>query len=148
MMKTVNKFVVILLLLALSCVASSTELQPFATDGCSEFPNGTPTQQDLWLQCCVAHDRSYWLGGSYAQRQQADDELQSCVAKVGEPEIALLMLAGVRVGGSPYWNTRFRWGYGWPYWSGWWPRGYSEMTDKEKIAVTVLIEQAETEQGE
>jgi len=49
-----------------------------------------------------------------------------CVAHVGEPGIAALMLAGVRVGGSPYWPTRFRWGYGWP-----WPRGYRAPTPAE-----------------
>lgn len=32
------------------------------------------------------------------------------------------MLSGVRVGGSPYWPTKFRWGYGWSY-----PHGYTEV---------------------
>jgi hypothetical protein len=36
------------------------------------------------------------------------------------------MLAGVRIGGTPYLPTRFRWGYGWP-----WPRGYRALTPAE-----------------
>jgi len=48
------------------------------------------------------------------------------VASVGEPEIAKLMLLGVRVGGTPYLPTQFRWGYGWPY-----PRLYGALTEAE-----------------
>lgn len=107
-------------------------LKPFTTDGCSLFPEGTPAQQSLWLNCCVAHDRAYWLGGSYEARQTADDALAACVAEVGEPEIALLMLKGVRAGGSPFWPTAFRWGYGWPYLEGWKPRGYKMPDANEK----------------
>jgi hypothetical protein len=40
------------------------------------------------------------------------------------------MLAGVRVGGSPFWPTQFRWGYGWPY-----PHFYRELTEAEKAQV-------------
>src|SRR5690606_15820021 len=101
-------------------------LQPFTSDGCSSFPEGTPSQNDLWLACCTAHDLAYWKGGSYTERLQADEALQACVAQVGEPEIALLMLAGVRVGGSPFFPTPFRWGYGWPY-----PRKYAPLTEEE-----------------
>jgi hypothetical protein len=42
----------------------------------------------------------------------ADNRLKECVAGVGEPAIAQLMMAGVRVGGTPYLPTEFRWGYG------------------------------------
>ena len=79
------------------------------------------------MACCVEHDKSYWLGGTYHDRLQADYRLQECVAKVGEPEIAVLMLAGVRVGGSPFFPTKFRWGYGWPY-----GRGYQKLSKEEK----------------
>jgi hypothetical protein len=102
------------------------ELKPFTSDGCSAFPDGTFTQKELWLSCCTAHDYSYWQGGTYTQRKEADKALQSCVAAVGEPEIATLMLAGVRVGGSPFWPTRFRWSYGWSY-----PRFYGELSEEE-----------------
>jgi hypothetical protein len=118
-----------MLVVVVSCATSGT-IRPFTTDGCSRFPDGTPTQQTLWLACCTAHDRAYWQGGTYQERYQADLVLRRCVAKVGEPGIAALMLAGVRVGGSPLWPTRFRWGYGWP-----WPRGYGALTPEERAQV-------------
>jgi len=106
--------------------ASASEITPFTSDGCSAFPDGTMEQQDLWLHCCTDHDFAYWKGGTYQDRLKADEELKACVAAVGETDIAALMLAGVRVGGTPYLPTRFRWGYGWPYF-----RGYEEPTEAE-----------------
>lgn len=108
-------------------------LQPFTTDGCSRFPDGTPAQNDLWLDCCIAHDAAYWKGGTYQERVEADQALQTCVAKVGQPKIAALMRAGVRAGGSPYWPTSFRWGYGWPY-----PRPYRALSAQERAQVEKL----------
>jgi hypothetical protein len=106
--------------------ASAEDLRPFTTDGCSVFPEGTPEQQSLWAECCISHDLAYWKGGTYDERLAADRELESCVTKLGEPEIAKLMLAGVRVGGSPYFPTSYRWGYGWPY-----QRGYQALKENE-----------------
>ncbi len=125
-------------LLAASPAQAEDQLKPFTTDGCSEFPNGTPQQKDLWLHCCVAHDKKYWAGGTYDERLQADRELRACVKAVGEPAIAALMLAGVRVGGSPSLNTPFRWGYGWPY-----GRGYKALTPEEKEQARKLLAQAQ-----
>jgi len=51
-----------------------------------------------------------------------------------EPEIAELMLAGVRVGGTPYLPTRFRWGYGWPYFF----RGYKALAEDELKQIEAL----------
>ena len=68
--------------------------------------------------------------GVNAGRMNADLELRACVQSVGEPAIADLMLAGVRVGGSPWWPTTFRWGYGWPY-----TNGYKELTPDEQEQV-------------
>ncbi len=116
------------LLLAMS--AAADELKPFTSDGCSAFPDGTLDQKDLWLGCCRAHDLAYWQGGTKQQRQAADAELKECVSAVGEPEIATLMLAGVRVGGTPYLPTGFRWGYGWNY-----PRFYGPLTEEELAQV-------------
>lgn len=123
-------------LLALACLSSASStasaetLRPFTSDGCSEFPDGTSAQRTLWRACCVEHDRAYWRGGTYEERIAADRALQECVARVGEPAIALVMLAGVRVGGSPFWPTSFRWGYGWP-----WPHGYRALTPEEQRQV-------------
>lgn len=118
----------VLVFLTLVCTLSvqADTLKPFASDGCSSFPNGTQQHQELWLSCCVAHDYAYWKGGTRTERLQADAALHSCVETVGEPKIADLMLAGVRAGGSPYLPTRFRWGYGWSY-----PRGYGALSAEE-----------------
>ncbi len=108
-------------------VSASDTLKPFTSDGCSLFPDGTYEQQSLWMECCIRHDIAYWQGGTQAQRLAADEALEACVSRVGEPEVAKLMLAGVRIGGSPYFPTWYRWGYGWPY-----KRGYAELTEAEK----------------
>ncbi|MFG1496615.1 FAD-binding oxidoreductase [Saccharospirillum sp. HFRX-1] len=113
-------------LLLASVSTNADELKPFTTDGCSVFPDGTPRQQSLWLDCCIAHDLAYWMGGTRDERRQADEELRQCVADIGAEEIGEIMLAGVRVGGSPYWPTGYRWGYGWGLW-----RGYEAVTDEE-----------------
>ena len=49
---------------------------------------------------------------------------------VGEPNIANLMLIGVRIGGIPYFPTSFRWDYGWLF-----PRGYQHLSMREKQQV-------------
>lgn len=139
-MRSANKICFFVLTAALAfslsadCVAQEL-LKPFTTDGCSDFPDGTQKHKTLWLACCMEHDRAYWRGGAYDERRKADRELQRCVAHVGEPGIAALMLAGVRVGGSPYWPTRFRWGYGWP-----WPRGYGALTVAEQEQVRQALQ--------
>ncbi|MAN50789.1 MAG: hypothetical protein CMG77_02580 [Marinimicrobium sp.] len=120
-----------LLFLPLGAVAG--DLQPFETDGCSSFPDGTVQNNELWLSCCIAHDYAYWIGGTYRDRLDADNELKRCVADVGEPEIAMLMLAGVRVGGTPFLPTEFRWGYGWPF-----LRGYKALTENELDQIRAL----------
>jgi len=113
MKSIVNSFFIAACILTVSGCAQ--ELSPFSSDGCSAFPDGTPADKTLWLSCCTAHDVAYWQGGNYSERLKADQNLRSCVADAGQPEIAQLMLAGVRVGGTPYLPTTFRWGYGWRY---------------------------------
>jgi len=130
-----NAKLILALLTFLSSGAVADELKPFTSDGCSAFPDGTLEQNELWLNCCRAHDYAYWKGGSYHERVEADLALKECVSAVGKEEIALLMLAGVRVGGSPYFPTSFRWGYGWPY-----PKLYGELTESERRQVRELTE--------
>ncbi len=129
-MLLVNRTIICMFLIFLSALSLADELKPFSSDGCSAFPDGTLQQNELWLSCCTAHDYAYWKGGTYQERQKTDQDLQVCVEKVGEPEIALLMLAGVRVGGSPFFPTTFRWGYGWSY-----PRFYGPLTEEELKAL-------------
>lgn len=125
-------------LIAYSSFGLCDGLKPFTSDGCSVFPDGTPKQQDLWLNCCIRHDLAYWKGGTFEQRQQADNQLKVCVNDLGMPEIARLMHTGVRIGGTPWLPTGYRWGYGWPY-----LRGYKPLDKKELEAVKLQLRRLE-----
>jgi hypothetical protein len=108
-------------------VSAPASIDAFSTDGCSMFPDRSPTLQVDWCDCCVAHDLAYWRGGSEDERLQADLDLKRCVAqRTGNAGLAQTMFAGVRAGGSPYVQTPFRWGYGWSF-----GRGYQELTPAE-----------------
>lgn len=122
------------LVLLLSACASSGTLRPFATDGCSLFPDRALIGEKDWCGCCLAHDLAYWRGGTAAARLAADQELRACVLRAtGSAGLADLMFAGVRAGGGPYFYTWYRWGYGWPY-----GREYGELTPEETAAADVL----------
>ncbi|TCI03260.1 hypothetical protein EZV61_10285 [Corallincola luteus] len=129
-----SQVIALLVLLLPNGFANTIELKPFTTDGCSLFPDGTLMQRTLWLACCESHDIAYWMGGTSKQRVEADLALKQCVADIGEPMVAELMLNGVRIGGTPFLPTQFRWGYGWPY-----PRGYEPLTAKEKQEASQLL---------
>jgi len=126
LLRSMNNTLYLSLILLLSPTTLADDLKSFVSDGCSAFPDGTLAQNTLWLSCCREHDFNYWKGGTFQQRLESDRTLKSCVVNVGEPEIALLMLAGVRVGGTPFLPTQFRWGYGWPY-----PRFYGPLSTAE-----------------
>ena len=132
------RIIQIIILWAFFNVAYADELKPFVSDGCSVFPDGTIRQSKLWLKCCITHDKAYWQGGSYEQKILADVQLKECVSSVGEKRVADLMLAGVRVGGSAYFPTGFRWGYGWPY-----SRGYELISDEERKQIKIKLEEYE-----
>lgn len=127
------RFVFIMFLLNSFSLSANNALIPFVSDGCSGFPDGNFSQPQRWLLCCEAHDFDYWKGGSSAERLSSDHNLQKCVANLGHPTIAVLMFAGVRVGGSPYLPTPFRWGYGWPF-----PKGYAPLTPNELQQVKAM----------
>ena len=137
LIKKLTVFITIVTLLLITFLFAASyrtqTLKPFTSDGCSAFPDGTRKQKELWLTCCTAHDFAYWKGGSYNDRLIADKKLQACVAEVGRKKTAALMLAGVRVGGSPFWPTSFRWGYGWSY-----PRFYKPLSESELELVKKL----------
>ncbi len=108
----------LLLLLTLSATACVTprRLRPFATDGCSGFPDQGLGQAQGWHDCCVAHDMAYWRGGADADRTRADLALRRCVEeRTGSAALAETMYLGVRVTGSALYPTSFRWGYGWRF---------------------------------
>lgn len=78
----------------------------FKGDGCSLFPDGD------YGDCCVAHDRDYYRGGTGAERKAADKRLAQCVRAKGHKYLSRLMYIGVRIGGVSWLPTPFRWGFG------------------------------------
>ncbi len=122
--------------IAAGCV-SEEGLSPFTSDGCSLFPDGSVISQDDWCTCCFEHDVAYWRGGTDEQREAADTRLRECVlGTTGSEALAAMMYEGVRVGGSPYFYTWYRWGYGWPY-----DRKYQALTAQEESLADALEEQ-------
>ena len=97
-----------------------TPPRPFTTDGCSGGLWRLLTgRESPWRDCCVAHDRAYWQGGTWRQRLAADRALRRCVTANGHPWIAWAMWLGVRVGGTRWLPTPWRWGFGWPFIPDW-----------------------------
>ena len=132
--KVTFKIFIFISCLFFSTILQADQLKPFKSDGCSAFPDGSLQQKQLWLSCCTLHDFAYWKGGTYDERLSADQALKKCVEKIGKPKVAALMLAGVRVGGTPYLPTTFRWGYGWTY-----PRLYDPLSEEEVQQVINMI---------
>ncbi|CAN5390343.1 hypothetical protein BH20ACI2_BH20ACI2_17250 [soil metagenome] len=79
----------------------------FKSDGCSLFPDGN------YRECCVEHDKTYLIGGSFKARTAADKELYACVRSKGNGKfLASMIFVGVRIGGVSFLPTPFRWGFG------------------------------------
>jgi hypothetical protein len=130
----------LIIIIALSTVFTQNvvagKLDDFSSDGCSQFPDGTLTQQNLWCDCCITHDIAYWQGGNRKQKKQADKELRQCVLnKTDNTLLADAMYYGVTVGGSPVFPTWYRWGYGWRY-----GRGFQSLNLFEKQQVKKKLE--------
>lgn len=125
-----------------AAAAETMQLQPFSTDGCSLFPDRSPTGEADWCECCVQHDLAYWRGGTEAERLQADRELYTCVKKkTANEQLAQWMFSGVRSAGGPHHYTSYRWGYGWPY-----GRFYQAISPAEREQVERLSAQISTAQ--
>ena len=119
---------VVLLTITTACAA---ELHDFTSDGCSLFPDGNLKDRALWCDCCLAHDISYWRGGTKEDRKRADETLRECVReRTGSKALADLMYDGVRTGGHPAFPTWYRWGYGWKY-----GKNYAPLTEQENQQV-------------
>jgi hypothetical protein len=56
------------------------------------------------------------MGGNWEERLDADIDLFRCVYKSTGFGMAILMFIGVRIGGTPFLPTPWRWGFGhkWP----------------------------------
>ncbi len=109
----------------------------FTTDGCSRWPDGS------WGVCCIAHDISYWCGGSEQDRKDADQELMRCVNDYS-PMMGAIVYAGVRIGGLPWLPAPWRWSYGWDQWPGSYEETHPSPSQRdlfEELKVYKLIEQ-------
>lgn len=116
--------------------AAAQDLSPFKSDGCSMFPDRLTLLGD-WCSCCVEHDIAYWQGGTEAQKDSADQCLRECVWSVTLSEILSdAMYHGVAVGGSAYFPTWYRWGYGWKY-----GRGYDSLSPPQLDSVQRYLNQ-------
>lgn len=83
-------------------------LAEFVTDGCTGFPDGN------YFDCCVQHDREYYVGGSWKERWRSDKKLFSCIAakpKFYNKLVAPIAWLGVRVGGVSWLKASFSWGF-------------------------------------
>ena len=78
----------------------------FVGDGCTWFPDGD------YADCCLAHDRDYYKGGTDQERKASDTRLAQCVRSKGHKYLSRLMYLGVRVGGASWLRAPFSWGFG------------------------------------
>ena len=105
---------VILLLLNITAVSAEENLHPFETDYCTNYPEGTRNQPELWKHCCLLHDMKFWAGGNKQNRYDSDVELKTCIEETGAVHIAKLMYLAVRSGSySPVKYPDKKWNNGW-----------------------------------
>jgi hypothetical protein len=85
----------------------NNKLNSFTTDWCSMFFDGD------WIDCCIEHDKYYWIWWTKDKRKTADEKLKDCVIDKGHYIIWNMMYLWVRIWGIPYLPTSFRWWYWW-----------------------------------
>jgi len=82
----------------------------YVSDNCSLFPDGD------YADCCVAHDKDYFFGGTKSERKASDQRLKQCVLSKGSgwkrKFLANAIYMGVRIGGVGFLNAPFSWGFG------------------------------------
>ena len=108
-------FIFALILVVASGWAQADQVGPFETDYCTNYPEGTTKEPELWKHCCLMHDMYFWAGGNRDDRDQADLELRSCIEQTGQKDIAKLMYWTVRATSySPIKYSKKKWNNGWP----------------------------------
>jgi len=128
--------IISLMLISLVACSNGSGLQPFSSDGCSLFPDASVISESDWCSCCFEHDLQYWRGGTSEERESSDRALRDCVLqKTGNEALATAMYHGVRAGGSPYFYSWYRWGYGWSF-----DRKYQALTPDESKSADILVE--------
>jgi hypothetical protein len=89
---------------------TTAKQREFITDGCTLLPDSS------YEQCCTKHDYAYWQGGSNIERKKADKQFYDCLQKtINNKFIPTIVYIGVRIGGTPFLATPWRWGYGWTF---------------------------------
>jgi len=137
MLASKHQRLILIVLILISSSAIAEQLKPFTSDGCSQFPDGTLNEKNLWCGCCITHDIAYWQGGSRQQKKQADEALRSCVLNSTKNSLlAETMYIGVRLGGLPIFPVWYRWSYGWEY-----GRGFQALKQEEKQLVATQLNQ-------
>lgn len=107
------KFLILLSLLS-SLSFASERLSGFETDYCTNYPEGTKAEPELWKHCCLMHDMFFWAGGDKSDRLESDLELRTCIEETGARTQAKIMYAAVRAGSlSPVKYPKMRWNNGW-----------------------------------
>ncbi len=81
----------------------------FKSDGCSLWLDSN------WTECCVQHDLEYWQGGAKEKRKDIDILFKQCLQDKGYIILPNAMYFTVRLLGSSWMPTPFRWGFGWNY---------------------------------
>ena len=110
--------------------AMASELVDFKSDGCSMSPDANYLTDTSWLDCCIMHDVSYWMGGTDLERKETDERFGQCIDDKTDLPLATIAKYGVRVGGQPVFSTPFKWGFGWKK-----RNGYLALTTEEKKLV-------------
>ena len=108
------KFFIVLSLFTSLAFAKEETLKPLTTDYCTNYPEGTPKQPDLWKHCCLLHDMTFWAGGMSSERMQADLDLRSCIEETGARDQAKLIYFAVRIASySPIKYPSKKWNNAW-----------------------------------
>lgn len=114
---------------------SKASLHKFVTDYCTYFPEGTPNKPNLWKDCCISHDLSYWVGGDKEDQDEADLRLKKCVTGKAGNFYGSLMYRGVRMGHYSPIKNKYRWSWGWQIKD----RVFQSLTDEEKTLVKQIV---------
>jgi hypothetical protein len=95
-------------------LAQTSQVAPFETDYCTNYPEGTKEKPDQWKHCCLVHDMYFWAGGNKQNRYDADLELKSCIEATGAIHQSKIMYYAVRIGSySPIKYSKKKWNHGW-----------------------------------
>lgn len=106
--------ILLLIVIISTSFAFAEELRPFKTDYCTNFPEGTKEEPELWKHCCLDHDLFMWAGGNKIERNKADLGLKECVLATGKKFQAELMYRAIRAGSlSPFKYPNMKWNNRW-----------------------------------